>query len=104
MRDVASPASLESSSNCDHSTRRRLTPALSQGETRRRSPSRSRTDADSMKPLAVADPLTRQVLATDSARAGAHGAFLQASGGLGDAMARQLAFQMELIERLAGVG
>ena len=50
----------------------------------------------------AADPLVRQVLATESARAGAHEAFLRVSGGIGDAMARQIAFQMELIERLAG--
>ncbi len=55
-----------------------------------------------MEPLAIADPLHRQVLATDSAMAGAHGAFLKTSGGLGDLMARQLAFQMDLIERLSG--
>ena len=51
-----------------------------------------------------ADPLQRQFLAADSARAGAHGAFLNTSGGLGDLMARQVAFQMELIERLAVAG
>ncbi len=47
------------------------------------------------------DPIRRQVLASESARGGAHEVFLQASGGLGDTIARQIAFQMELIERLA---
>jgi PfaB family protein len=51
---------------------------------------------------AIADPLLRQILSTDGARASAHAAFLRTSSGLGDAMARQIAFQMELIERLAG--
>ena len=52
--------------------------------------------------VALADPVLRQFLATDSARASAHGAFLRASNGLGEAMARQAAFQMELIERMLG--
>jgi len=51
---------------------------------------------------AVADPLARQVAATESARGGAHGAFLRASGGIGEVMARQMAYQMELIGRLMG--
>ena len=54
--------------------------------------------------VAVADPVARQFLAADSARAGAHQAYLRASGGLGDAMARQVAYQMELIERLSRSG
>ena len=57
-----------------------------------------------LRPSAMADPLRRQVVATESARAGAHEAFLGTSGGLGEAMARQMAFQMELIERLASGG
>ena len=52
----------------------------------------------------VTDPLRRQVLATESAKAGAHEAFLRTSGGLGDALTRQMAFQMEIIGRLAGNG
>ena len=55
-------------------------------------------------PGTVTDPLRRQVVATESAKAGAHEAFLRTSGGLGDAMARQMAFQMELIQRLASGG
>jgi acyl transferase domain-containing protein/3-hydroxymyristoyl/3-hydroxydecanoyl-(acyl carrier protein) dehydratase len=51
----------------------------------------------------VADPLLRQLIATDSARGGAHEAFLRGSSGLGDIFARQLSFQMELIERLTEV-
>ncbi len=54
--------------------------------------------------LLAADPLRRQVLATETARGGAHRAFLQVSGGIGDALARQIAFQMELIGRLAEGG
>jgi acyl transferase domain-containing protein/3-hydroxymyristoyl/3-hydroxydecanoyl-(acyl carrier protein) dehydratase len=61
----------------------------------------TRNLATMIEPFAASDPLHRQVLATDSASAGAHGAFLKTSSGLGDLMARQLAFQMELIERLA---
>ncbi len=53
---------------------------------------------------AIADPLRRQWVATDGARAGAHSAFLRTSGGIGDAMARQIAFQMDLIGRLAAAG
>jgi len=49
----------------------------------------------------VRDPLRRQWVATDSARAGAHSAFLRTSAGIGDAMARQIAFQMNLIGQLA---
>ena len=52
----------------------------------------------------IADPLRRQWVATDGARAGAHSAFLHASGGIGAAMARQIAFQMELIGRLGAGG
>jgi len=47
--------------------------------------------------IAVADPLHRQFLATDSARAGAHGAYLKTSGGLGHLMVLQLAYQTELV-------
>ena len=60
--------------------------------------------AASTAPLAVSDPLLRQVFATGSAHAGAHEAFLRASGGIGQALAQQMAFQMGLIERLAGGG
>ncbi len=60
--------------------------------------------APSLAPVAVADPLRRQVLATDAAGAGAHGAFLTLSDGIGRAMARQMAFQMDLIGQLAGAG
>ena len=49
----------------------------------------------------IADPLRRQILSTEGAKASAHEAFLRTSSGLVDAMARQIAFQMELIERLA---
>ena len=52
----------------------------------------------------LTDPVTRQWVATDGARAGAHSAFLQTSGGIGDAMARQIAFQMELIGRIGTAG
>ncbi len=57
--------------------------------------------AASLGPVAVADPLARQAFATESARLGAHRAFLRASGGIGELMARQLAFQMDLIGGLA---
>ena len=53
---------------------------------------------------AVVDPLRRQILSTEGAKASAHEAFLRTSGGLVDGMARQIAFQMELIERLANGG
>ena len=53
---------------------------------------------------AVGDPLRRQWVATDGARAGAHSAFLRTSAGIGDAMARQIAFQMNLIGQLAAGG
>ena len=52
----------------------------------------------------MSNPLLGQVFATESARAGAHEAFLRTSGGIGQALARQMAFQMELIERLADAG
>ncbi len=52
----------------------------------------------------VSDPLHRQFLAAGSARAGAHEAFLRTSGGIGDAVARQMAFQMELMGMLAAGG
>ena len=52
----------------------------------------------------MTNPLTRQWVATDGARAGAHSAFLQTSGGIDDAMARQIAFQMELIGRIGVSG
>ena len=54
--------------------------------------------------LLASDPLRRQVFATESAKGGAHRAFLQVSGGINDAVARQIAFQIELIERLASGG
>ena len=57
-----------------------------------------------LSPVALADPLVRQVVATESARGGAHEAFLRASAGLGEAMARQVAHQMELIGRLMADG
>ncbi len=52
----------------------------------------------------IADPLVRRLVATDAARAGAHSAFLRTSGGIGEAMARQMAFQMDLIDRWASSG
>jgi acyl transferase domain-containing protein/3-hydroxymyristoyl/3-hydroxydecanoyl-(acyl carrier protein) dehydratase len=49
-----------------------------------------------------ADSLTAQVFATEAARGGAHSAFLQSSNRLAELMGRQVAFEMALIERLAG--
>ena len=51
----------------------------------------------------MSNPLLGQVFATETARSGAHQAFLRTSEGIGQAMARQMAFQMNLIERLAGL-
>jgi PfaB family protein len=53
-------------------------------------------------PLSISDTPHRQFLATGSATAEAHGAFLKVAGDLSDLMARQMAFQLELIERLSG--
>jgi PfaB family protein len=57
--------------------------------------------APSMWPPETADPLTNQVLATETARARAHESFLRVSGGLAEAMADQLALQMALVEALS---
>ena len=46
------------------------------------------------------DPLTRQVLAAETAKAEAHEAFLRTSNDLAQTMANQLAFQTALIEAL----
>ena len=53
---------------------------------------------------AIGDPLGRQWVATDAARAGAHSAFLRTAGGISDAMARQVAFQLDLIGQLTTDG
>ena len=50
------------------------------------------------------DPLTRQILAAETAKAAAHEAFLRASNDLAQTMANQLAFQMALIEALTREG
>ncbi len=52
----------------------------------------------------ITDPLVRQLVATDAAWADAHLAFLQAAGGIADVMARQVAFQIDLIGRWASNG
>ncbi len=52
--------------------------------------------------LASTDPVRDQLVRSEGARAGAHGAFLRASDGIGRAMADHLRFQMDLIGMLAG--
>ena len=52
----------------------------------------------------IGDPLIRQWAATDGARAGAHSAFLTAADGIGAAIARQAALQMDLIGQLVQAG
>ncbi len=48
----------------------------------------------------VADPLGRQVFATESSRGAAHEAYLRVSGGLAETLSNHLAYQMALIESL----
>ncbi len=55
-------------------------------------------------PVVLTDPVRHQWMATDAARAGAHSAFLQTSGGISDLMARQIAGQMGLIAQLTAAG
>ena len=50
--------------------------------------------------IALADPLTQQVLAAETSRLEAHEAFLRVSGGLAQTLANHLAFQMALVESL----
>ena len=54
--------------------------------------------------LAISNPLGRQVFATEAAIGNAHDTYLRVSGGLGEALAGQMAFQMGLIERMAEGG
>jgi len=60
--------------------------------------------ATSTAQISISDPLRRQWLATDDARGGAHSAFLRFSDGIGGAMARQIAFQVGLIDQWAANG
>ncbi|WP_435007871.1 beta-ketoacyl synthase N-terminal-like domain-containing protein [Tundrisphaera lichenicola] len=55
-------------------------------------------------PPTISNPLLNQVFATETARAGAHEAFLRTSEAIGQSMARQMALQLELIERMASGG